>query len=105
MEQLLQIVDRLLDNFDFTYCLIVNLLTYFTIKILNEGHKKIKTSLWIKRAILIMYCFLIGVLYYEEGVEYKILFNSAVLAPVFWSWIMKPICKKIGVDYIKFDNF
>ena len=29
----------------------------------------------------------------------RILLNSAILAPVFWSWIIKPICKYFKIDY------
>jgi hypothetical protein len=38
---------------------------------------------------------------YEETV---ILINSSVLAPVAWSWIFKPILKKLGVDYKQIDK-
>ena len=30
--------------------------------------------------------------------------NSAVLAPVFWSWAVNPILKKLGVGYKDIDN-
>lgn len=33
-----------------------------------------------------------------------ILVNSAVLAPVFWSWVVSPILKKFGVGYKDIDN-
>ena len=32
------------------------------------------------------------------------LVNSAVLAPVFWSWVVSPILKKFGVGYKDIDN-
>jgi hypothetical protein len=33
-----------------------------------------------------------------------ILVNSAILAPVFWSWVVSPILKKFGVGYKDIDN-
>ena len=32
------------------------------------------------------------------------LVNSAILAPVFWSWVVSPILKKLGVGYKDIDN-
>ena len=40
-----------------------------------------------------------GVLYAIIGINIKLILNSAILAPVFWSWVMKPICKFFKIDY------
>lgn len=37
--------------------------------------------------------------YKKVGCYNKILFNSAILSPVFWSWVIKPICKYFNIDY------
>ena len=49
---------------------------------------------------MLISCFAIAAGYIAGGYENTtILINSAILAPVAWSWIFKPILKKIGVDY------
>lgn len=54
---------------------------------------------------MIISCFAIAAGYRAGGYEETvILINSSVLAPVAWSWIFKPILKKIGVDYKKIDK-
>ena len=40
-----------------------------------------------------------AIIYYITNSDIKIIFNSFILAPVSWSWIFKPICKKFNIDY------
>lgn len=85
---------NLLDNFDFGYMLIINVLTYGIIEILT---KKWKLTVWIKRLILLVSILLITIIYKIIGYENNIvLINSCILAPVSWSWIFKPI-----INYFK----
>lgn len=93
MEYVSTILDSIISQFDYTYCLTANILTYLVIKNLT------KTTTWQKRLILILSILIVGIVYYFEGVGIKILVNSAILAPVAWSWLFKPICKKLGIDY------
>lgn len=68
-----------------------------------NGDKVVST--WTKRLVMIISCFAIAAGYRAGGYEETvILINSSVLAPVAWSWIFKPILKKIGVDYKKMDK-
>ena len=68
-----------------------------------NGDKVVST--WTKRLVMIISCFAIAAGYRAGGYEETvILINSSVLAPVAWSWIFKPILKKIGVDYKKIDK-
>ena len=89
-----QIIDQILTQFDFTYCLVVNILTFLMVKSFN---KKITT--WHKRLVLLVNIILLGLVYSYSGVEYKTLINSAILAPVSWSWIFKPLFEKLGWNY------
>ena len=100
MEIINNIIETTLNSFDFTYCIVVNLLTYIIIKLVDETAKH-KVNIWIKRAILLFVILSTGVVYYLINEDVKLILNSAILAPVFWSWIMKPICKHFGVDYKK----
>ena len=104
MEYISQIINTTIDSFDFTYCLIVNLLTYFVIKIIDELNKDKEVETWIKRVVLVVCILLTGVVYYITGQDVRLLFNSAILAPVAWSWVFKPIFKKLGIGYKEIDN-
>ena len=101
MEIISNIIQTTLESFDFAYCIVVNLLTYFVISTINNkrGHKDIST--WAKRLVLLITILSTGVVYYLIGSDTRVLLNSAILAPVFWSWILKPICKKFDIDYKK----
>ena len=47
---------------------------------------------------------IISMAYYITGSNPKLIINSAILAPVFWSWIGKPICDKLNIGYRKDDG-
>lgn len=100
-----KLIDLLIDNFDFAFMIVINVLTYLIIKLLDwlNGPKDVTT--WQKRLILIVSIIIISAIYYICGFDdhLKIL-NSAILAPVFWSWVMKPILKKLNLDYKKIDD-
>lgn len=99
MEIFNNILETTLNSFDFGYCIVVNILTYLIVKSIddNNGDKPVNT--WVKRLILILVILFTGVIYIYNGSTPNLVFNSAILAPVFWSWIMKPICKKFHIDY------
>ena len=68
------VIRQILDNFDFAYMLCCNIL-------------------------------LLGIVYYNVGeVKVTVLVNSAILAPVFWSWVAAPILRKFGVKYKQVDD-
>ena len=99
MEIIGNAIQTTLNSFDFAFCIIVNILTYLIIRLINDrnGHKDLTT--WSKRLVLIIVILSMGVLYWLMDYDIKTLINSAILAPVFWSWVMKPICKYFKVDY------
>lgn len=97
------IINIIINNFDISYCIIVNILTYIIITVLiNLNHKDINKVL--KRVILILSIILVAIVYYNIGVDNKVLVNSAILAPVSWSWVIKPIVTKLGYDYKQIDK-
>lgn len=104
MEHIEQIIEMIINNFDFTYCLVVNLLTYFVIKAIDYINKEKEVENIVKKVVLIICILFTGVLYYTQGSDIKVLVNSAILAPVAWSWIFKPICKKLHIDYRRIDK-
>lgn len=103
MEIINQILQQLLSNFDITYCVVVNILTYVLITILINICKGDVTRT-IKKVILLVSIVIIGVIYYVIGEDIKIIVNSSILAPVSWTWLVKPILAKIGFDYKDIDK-
>ena len=92
-------ITTVISSFDFAYCISVNILTYLIIKIIDNLNGKKDVSTWSKRIVLLVVILSTGVLYNLIGCDNKILLNSAILSPVFWSWIIKPICKYFKIDY------
>lgn len=92
-------IQTTLESFDFGLCISVNILTYFIIKILDEINGDNKVSTWTKRIALIISIIIVSTIYYLAGIDLKLLVNSAILAPVFWSWVIKPLCKVFNIDY------
>lgn len=104
MEYISQIITTTLESFDFGFCAAVNILTYSIIKIIDELNKEKSVGTWTKRIVLIISTIIIGLIYFVLGADNKLLINSAILAPVFWSWIAKPICTKLKIDYKSTDD-
>lgn len=99
------VITTVISSFDFAYCISVNILTYLIIKIIDELNGKQDVSTWSKRIVLLVVILSTGVLYNIIGCDNKILLNSTILAPVFWSWVLKPICKKFKIDYKNINLF
>lgn len=97
-----QIINQLISNFDFALILIINIITYFIIKIIDElDGDKIPTT-WQKRFVFLIVAIIMGILYkYITDINTNIIINSCIIAPVAWSWLAKPIADKFGIDYKK----
>lgn len=92
-----EIFSTTINSFDFGFCLSVNILTYLLIQIAQDlRHKELST--WGKRLMLILAILPMGVVYYLTDNNPKLLINSAILAPVSWTWIFKPIFNKFLKD-------
>lgn len=99
------IVDGILSNFDFGFMFIVNVLTYIIIKVIDYFNGDNKVPTWQKRCVLVISIAAMAGIYITAGYDNTImLVNSAILAPVFWSWVVSPILKKLGVGYKDIDN-
>ena len=103
MDVINNIINALISQFDFTYCVIVNIMTYliinFMIKVVGGN-----VVILVKRMVLLFSIIVIATIYYFLGTDIKVLVNSAILAPVSWSWIFKPIANKLGWDYKQIDK-
>lgn len=100
------IVNKIINNFDFTYMLLVNVLTYIYIKIIDDANKSKHVSVFMKRVLLL--CAIITIIALYNIFEYKqdsiVLLNSSILAPVSWSWIFRPIINKLKLGYNGSNN-
>ena len=105
MEIVYNIIQTTLNSFDFAYCIIVNILTYLIINIINSRNGNIDMSMWSKRIVLLSCIVIVGAFYYFTGSDIKLVINSAILSPVFWSWIIKPICRYFKLDYKQLNLF
>lgn len=94
-----QVINTTLESFDFSFCISCNILTYLIIKLLEEFAKDHKLSTWKKRIVLLVVILIVSIGYYISGSETKLIINSAILSPVFWSWVAKPILDKLGYGY------
>lgn len=106
MEQFINIIVRsILDNFDFAYMLAINICTYLLIKVIDAANGDKKVNVWTKRVCLLISIIVLTIIYIIVGYDNKIiLVNSAILSPVFWSWVLKPICKWFKIDYKQIDE-
>ena len=100
MEQIiLNLIETTASNFDFTFCCVANILIFIIIKYYDELNGKKKVPILHKRLITLFVIIVLGIIYYIDNTDIKIIINSAILAPVFWSWILKPIFSRFKIDY------
>ena len=98
------IIDILLENFDISYCIAVNIATYLSIKFIDDINGKKIVPRYCKRIILLLVIIVIAVIYHLNGVNSKVIIDSAILAPVSWSWIFKPLCSRFNIDYRRIED-
>lgn len=99
------IINQIIDNFDFAYMIAVNVLTYLFIKLTDYFNGDKPVSIVAKRILLVLCIIIVGSLYILNGYkDYIVLINSAIIAPIAWSWIIRPIISKIGLGYKQHKN-
>jgi len=106
MEYINIIVNKIIDNFDFGFMFIINVLSYIIIRMVYSIKKGKYVTTWSKRFILMACTVVIAIVYHLSGYDKIItIVNSSILAPVFWDWILRPILIKLGIDYKKFEKY
>ena len=100
-----QLIDILLNSFDFGYMFAVNVLTYTVIKTIDglNGDKVVPS--WQKRIIALICGIVLGVVVgYTSGFS-TILVYSFILSLVSWDALFKPILRRLKyIDYKKDNN-
>ena len=100
MEQINNILEQVISNFDFAYMISINTLTYIIIKFIDfvNGERPVKR--WAKKLVLVLSTIFCCIIYkYFTDITNSVLINSTILAPVAYSWIFKPILKKLNINY------
>ena len=99
------IINSMLSQFDFSYILAINIVTYIFIQIWDNLNGEKLLTTWEKRLMMLVataiVLFSYKLCHYDNNI---MLINSTIVAPVFWSWVLKPILNKLGVDYKKVDD-
>lgn len=100
-----QIIDQLINNFDFVLMLVINVITYVVIKIVDELNKEKQVTTWQKRIIFVGVSIVMGLVYhFLSDARTIVIINSIIIAPVSWSWLAKPVAKRFGIDYKHLDK-
>ena len=81
METINQIIQQVINSFDFTYCIVVNVLTYILVTVLIYLCRGNVTRT-IKKLTLLFSIVIVSAIYYAIGVDVKLIVNSSILAPV-----------------------
>lgn len=94
------IINNIMNQFDFGYMFTINIATYVLIQIWDNINGENLLTTWQKRLMLLISTMVVLAVYklahYPNDI---ILFNSTIFAPVFWSWILKPVLTKWGIGY------
>lgn len=105
MDFIEKILDLIISNFDFSYMITINVLTYIIIKGLDYLNKDKNVKTITKRIVLVISIIIITVSYIlTDYQDYTVLINSAICAPVFYSWVLRPILIKCDIGYKKYDE-
>lgn len=106
MEYLGNIIDSIIANFDFAFMISVNVLTYYIVKLLDKFNGDKAVPSWVKVISLIVSTIILGIIFLTLGSydNKMIILNSAILAPISWNVILKPILKYFDIGYKEFDD-
>lgn len=105
MDFIEKILDLIISNFDFSYMITINVLTYIIIKGLDYLNKDKNVKTITKRIVLVISIIIVTLSYIlTDYQDYTVLINSAICTPVFYSWILRPILIKCDIGYKKYDE-
>lgn len=105
MELIEKFIDLIVSNFDFSYMITINVLTYIIIKCLDYVNKSKNVKTIEKRISLLISIVAVTSCYLLSGYNnYIVLLNSAICAPVFYSWVLRPILIKFNIGYKQYDE-
>lgn len=87
-------------SFDFAFVICVNIIAYFAIKVIDKLNGEKPVLVWQKRIVTLVCALFLGIIYYSMKLgDVRIVLNSVILSLVAFDVIIKPIIKKLGIDY------
>lgn len=96
------IIKQLLSNFDIGIIIVINVATYILIKCVDDLNGDKVPTTWEKRFIFVFVALFVAIIFkYIANIPTHIIINSCIVSPVSWSWVIKPIANKLGIDYKK----
>lgn len=105
MDIIEKLINLIIENFDFSYMITINALTYIVIKGIDYLNKRKNVKTITKRIILVISIIIVTVSYILTDYQnYTVLINSAICAPVFYSWVLRPILIKFNIGYKQYDE-
>lgn len=106
MEYIDLVIRQIIDNFNFAFMFIINVLSYLIVRLVYGVKKGAYVTTWSKRFIFMACTVGVAIIYKLGGYDSNVkIINSAILAPVFWDWILRPIFIKLNIDYSKFEKY
>ena len=97
---MIELLDIILNNFDFGLIVSINALVYAFIKITEGISIEVAKIKWYKIVCTIIVCIGFGLFYRQlTDIEPTKLLNSSICAPLIWDWVLKPIVQKLKIDY------
>lgn len=98
---MMELLDIILNNFDFGLIISINVLVYAFVKITEGISPEVAKLKWYKIVCTTIICIGFGLCYRQlTDIEPTKLLNSSICAPLIWDWILKPIVHKLKIDYI-----
>ena len=93
------IIDTIINNFNLGLIIAINAFTYILITICNNIFKN-KVPKQFKIIFTIISIIIFGFIYWKIGnLSIEVIISSCISAPLIWDWIIKPIFKKVKLDY------
>lgn len=94
-----EIINYTILNFNFGIIISINVLAYLVIQLIGYFAKK-KINKGVKIVVTCVCSICMFLLYGEiSDIAKDVLVNSTIIAPISWDWIIKPIAKKLNIDY------
>lgn len=94
-----QIIDAILNNFNFGLIISINVLVYLLIKV-SDLISKQHSPKWLKIVVTILSSILLGIVYWKAAnISVDVIISSCISAPLIWDWVLKPILQRFKADY------
>jgi predicted negative regulator of RcsB-dependent stress response len=90
--------------FDWGLVISINIMSYVIIKFWEEANGKKSVTSWQKDLVTILSCIILGVGYGFMGTSWQVAVQSSIAASVLYAKVLKPILKKLKIQYLGKDN-